>query len=304
MLDRVKGRAVDLGYAAGWGVVKYVPSGLSERSFRAIADAATVRNGAGARQLRKNLRRVVGPSVSELRLDQIVGEALRSYSRYWRETFRLPRMDLRALAERTDEVVVGAEHLDAALERGKGVVLALPHQGNYDAAGVWLVHHNGPFVTVAERLKPESLFERFVEFRESLGFEVHPVGKGTPSPIGVLQERMGENKVACLLADRDLSRNGVQVDFFGEPTRMPPGPAILAATTGAALLPVSAYYAGDGWGLTINPPIEVPDLPLNENVQYLTQQVAQHFEVDIAAHPTDWHMLQKLWLSDLRSRPQ
>lgn len=302
MLERVKGRALDLGYAAGWGVVKYVPSAVSERSFRAVADAATVRNGPGARQLRKNLRRVVGPSVSELRMDAIVGDALRSYSRYWRETFRLPRMDLRAVYEQVDSVIEGRDHLDAAVERGRGVVLALPHQGNWDIAGVWLVHHNGPFVTVAERLDPESLFRRFVEFRESLGFEVHAVGRGVPSPIGVLTERMHEGKVACLLADRDLSRNGVQVDFFGEPTKMPPGPAMLAATTGAALLPVSGWFLPDGWGLKVGAPIEIPDGPLDQRIASGTQLLANEFGKDIAAHPADWHMLQKLWLSDLKAR--
>lgn len=302
MLDRVKNRAVDLGYAAGWGAVKYVPSAVSERSFRAVADAATVRNGPGARQLRKNLRRVVGPSVSELKMDAIVGDALRSYSRYWRETFRLPRMDLRAVAEQVDAVIEGCDNLDAAIERGKGVVLALPHQGNWDIAGVWLVHHNGPFVTVAERLNPESLFNRFVEFRESLGFEVHAVGRGSPSPIGVLTDRMHEGKVACLMADRDLSRNGVQVELFGETAKMPPGPALLAATTGATLLPVSSWYTPGGWGLKVDPPVELPDGPLDQRIAVTTQRLAERFEKFIADRPVDWHMLQKYWLADLKSR--
>ena len=302
---RVVGRVVDMGYAAGWGLIKAVPGGVSRRWFDAVADAATVRNGGGARQLRRNLRRVVGPGPSELEMDALVGAALRSYSRYWLETFRLPRMDKREVAERVDAETIGAENLDAALDRGKGAILALPHIGNWDAAGIWLVQRTGPFATVAERLKPESLFDRFVEYREGLGFEIVPLTGGARAPLEVLRERLRENKVICLLADRDLSRNGVQVDFFGEATRMPGGPAVLAATTGAALLPVAMWFTPDGWGQVINPALDVPEGRLRDQVPQLTQAVAHQFEIDIADHAEDWHMLQKLWLSDLppRGRP-
>ncbi|HEY8300509.1 MAG TPA: phosphatidylinositol mannoside acyltransferase [Jatrophihabitans sp.] len=300
---RVTDRVVDLGYAAGWGLVKSVPNGLSRRWFDAVADAATVRNGGGARQLRTNLRRVVGPDWTELQLDALVGAALRSYSRYWRETFRLPKMDKREIAARVDTNTIGAEHLDAALERGSGAVVALPHMGNWDVAGIWAVHHTGSFATVAERLKPESLFDRFVEYREGLGFEILPLTGGARSPLEVLRERLAQNKVVCLVADRDLSRRGIEVDFFGERTRMPGGPALLAATTGAPLLPVSLWFTPDGWGQRINPALPVPEGRLREQVPALTQAVASVFETDIAAHPADWHMLQKLWLADLPPRP-
>jgi len=301
--ERVVGRVTALGYAAGWGLVKAVPTGVSRRWFDAVADAATVRNGGGARQLRKNLRRVVGPGPSELEMDELVGAALRSYSRYWLETFRLPRMDKREVADRT--LTFGGEHIDAALEAGTGAVIALPHMGNWDVAGIWLVHHTGSFATVAERLKPESLFDRFVEYRESLGFEILPLTGGARSPLEVLRERLRENKVVCLVADRDLSRSGVQVDFFGEATRMPGGPALLAATTGAPLLSAALWFTPDGWAQVINAPLEVPEGRLRDQVPKLTQAVAHQFETDIAAHAADWHMLQKLWLADLppRGRP-
>jgi KDO2-lipid IV(A) lauroyltransferase len=302
MFERTRGRATDLGFAAGWGLVKSVPRPVSRRWFQAAADAATVRNGGGAQQLRRNLRRVVGPSVSELRMDQLVGDALRSYSRYWLETFRLPKMDLRQVALQVDAKITGAEHIVEGLARGKGVVLALPHSGNWDVAGVWLVHKHGPFTTVAERLKPESLFNRFVEYRESLGFEIIPLTGGERPPMDVLSARLRENRVVCLLADRDLSRNGVQVEFFGEPTRMPPGPALLGATTGAVVLPVHAFYDGDEWGLTVLPPIELPEGAVADRVAHGTQALADAFAGEIAKHPTDWHMLQKLWLADLSPR--
>jgi KDO2-lipid IV(A) lauroyltransferase len=303
MLDRTRGRMTDLGFAAGWGVVKSVPRPLTERWFRAAADAAAVRNGGGAQQLRKNLRRVVGPSVSELQMDQLVGDALRSYARYWLETFRLPRMDLAAVAETTAAGTIGAENIDAALARGKGAILALPHSGNWDVAGVWLISRHGPFATVAERLKPESLFTRFVEYRESLGMEIIPLTGGPRPPTEILAERLRANRVVCLLADRDLSRNGVEVDFFGERTRMPGGPALLAATTGAALVPVHLWYTPDGWAQTIDPPVQLPGSDLRERVARGTQALADFFAREIAKHPADWHMLQKLWLSDLSPRP-
>ena len=304
MFERTREQVAGLGYAAGWSVVKQAPKGMSSRAFQAVADAATVRNGGATRQLRKNLRRVVGPSVSELRMDQLVGDALRSYSRYWLETFRLPKMDVRDVADRADMNTVGREHIEAGLDAGKGVVLALPHQGNWDVAGVWLVANHGPFATVAERLKPDSLFDRFVAYRESLGFEIIPLTGGARPPLDILRERLEANKVVCLLADRDLSRNGVQVDFFGEPTRMPGGPAMLAARTGAALLPVSVWFTDDGgWGQRINAPVELPDASLKAKVEAGTQAIADRFAIDIAAHPADWHMLQRLWLADLPPRP-
>lgn len=302
MLSGARGRAVDLGFAAGWGLIKSVPQGVSRRWFDAVADAATVRNGGGARQLRKNLRRVVGPGRSELEMDALVGAALRSYSRYWLETFRLPKMDKREVVERTDANTTGAENIDAALAAGRGAIVALPHMGNWDAAGIWLVDHVGSFATVAERLKPESLFDRFVEYREGLGFEILPLTGGARAPLEVLRERLRENKVVCLLADRDLSRSGIEVDFFGERTRMPGGPALLAATTGAALMPAGLWFTPDGWAQVINPAIPVPDGRLRDQVPALTQAVAHAFETDIAAHPADWHMLQKLWLADLPPR--
>jgi len=241
--------------------------------------------------------------MSELRMDQLVGDALRSYSRYWLETFRLPKMDIREVAERADALTEGREHIEAGLEAGRGVILALPHQGNWDVAGAWLVAQHGPFATVAERLKPDSLFDRFVAYRESLGFEIIPLTGGARPPLDILRERLEANKVVCLLSDRDLSRNGVQVDFFGEPTRMPGGPSMLAARTGAALLPVSLWFTDDGgWGQRINPRVELPDSSLRDKVELGTQAVADRFEVDIAEHPADWHMLQRLWLADLPPR--
>lgn len=304
MFDVTREKAIGLGYSAGWSMIKSMPKGMTERAFQAAADAATVRNGPATQQLRKNLRRVVGPAMSELRMDALVGAALRSYSRYWLETFRLEGMDHRAVAANTSQNARGEEHVVAALDRGKGVVFALPHSGNWDAAGIWLVKTQGPFTTVAERLKPASLFDRFVAYRESIGMEVIALTGGERTPTDVLAERLRANGMVCLLADRDLSRNGIEVKFFGEKTRMPAGPALLAATTGATLISVHTRFVGDGWGLIFDPPIDLPDARLRDQVTVATQTIADAFAGHIATYPEDWHMLQRLWLADLSPRTE
>jgi len=160
---------------------------------------------------------------------------------------------------------------------------------------VWLVQNHGEFTTVAERLKPESLFNRFVAYRQSLGFEVIPLSGGERPPYELLRDRLRANRVVCLMAERDLSRSGVPVDFFGEPTRMPAGSAKLAVETGAALLPVHCWFDGDGWGMRVYPELDTS----SGNVGVITQALADRFAVNIAEHPQDWHMLQPQWLADL-----
>jgi KDO2-lipid IV(A) lauroyltransferase len=173
--------------------------------------------------------------------------------------------------------------------------MALPHSGNWDMAGVWLAQHYGTFATVAERLRPESLYDRFVEFRESLGFEVLPATGGVRPPMEVLEERLRQNVFVCLMADRDLSRSGVPVQFFGEPTRLPAGPAKLAIETGAPLHPAHVHYDGDDCVVRIDDALDTS----SGDVGVITQALADRFAVNIAEHPQDWHMLQPLWLADL-----
>ncbi|QII06417.1 phosphatidylinositol mannoside acyltransferase [Rhodococcoides fascians A25f] len=287
----VSERASDLGYAAGWRLVRSLPEGVARGLFDRGADIASTRNG-GPDQLRRNLARVLGTTPGEVP-DDLIRDSVRSYARYWREAFRLPSMDLAAQAAVIDRCVNGQEHLEAALASGKGAVLALPHSGNWDMAGMWLVRKHGGLSTVAERLKPESLYQRFVAYRESLGFEIFPLSGGEQPPLQALSERLRENKVVCLLGERDLAKHGVPVTFFGEPTRMPAGAAKLAIDTGATLLPVHGYFDGDGWGFDIFPAVDV-----SHGIAVATQTLADHFAAGIRAHPADWHMLQPLWMSD------
>ncbi|HEX6356082.1 phosphatidylinositol mannoside acyltransferase [Actinophytocola sp.] len=285
-------RLSDLAYGAGWGVVRGLPEPMARGMFRSFADLAVRRNGPSVQQMRRNYARVV-PKAGGAELDELVRAGVRSYARYWMETFRLPAMDHKEIYRRVNDVMVGMPLIEAALERGKGLVLALPHTGNFDVSGIWLVGHQGPFTTVNERLKPESLYQRFVDYRESLGFEILPSEGGA---YRILMERLRANKLVCLVADRDLSKRGIPVTFFGEETRMPAGPARLAAVTGAQLLIADNQFTDDGWSLRIHTPIQVHG---REDVPAATQRMADAFAADIATHPTDWHMMQKLWLADL-----
>jgi lauroyl/myristoyl acyltransferase len=291
----VKERLVDTAYAAGWGMVRGLPEGLATSAFRLGADVAVRRGGSGVRQLRRNLARVV-PDASAAELDDLVRRGLRSYARYWRETFRLPSMDAPSIYRQVEETVVGADLLEAGLERGNGVVVALPHTGNFDVSGIWVAKRFGGFTTVAERLKPESLYQRFLAYRESLGFEVLPLTGGASSPYRVMVERLRQNRVICLVADRDLTRMGMPVTFFGEETRMPVGPARLAATTGATLMVIDNLYTANGWGVRLHSPRVVES---RAQVPAVVQSLADSYAQDIASHPQDWHMLQKLWIADL-----
>ncbi|MBM7775928.1 KDO2-lipid IV(A) lauroyltransferase [Actinokineospora baliensis] len=293
-------RLADFGYGAGWRLVRTLPEGVAAGLFRGAADLAARREGPGARQLRANLARVV-PKAGPAELDDLVRQSLRSYARYWMEAFRLPTMDHAALHAEIGATMTGNEYIVAALAEGNGAVMALAHSGNWDAAGVWMAREHGKFTTVAERLKPESLYNRFVNYRESLGFEIIPATGGDKNPAAVLVERLRQNKLICLLADRDLTPAGIPVNFFGEKTRMPGGPAYLAARTGAPLIPVGCWFTDHGWGLRMHPPVKVDGV---RGVPAATQALADVLAADIAAHPADWHMLQKLWISDLTEQGQ
>src|SRR5699024_9986360 len=240
LMATVTERLTDLGYAAGWAAVRALPEPVARTLFRAGADVAARRQDENS-QLRRNLSRVLGVAPADVP-DDLVRDALRSYARYWREAFRLPSTDHEAVAREMDRTIDGVEHLDAALEKGRGAVVALPHSANWDRGGTWLARRYGTFATVAERLKPESLYQRFLAYREGLGFTIIPHSGGGTPPLARLEEFLAGGGVVCLLGERDLRRTGVPVTFFGEPTRMPAGPARLAVQTGAPLLVAEFRY--------------------------------------------------------------
>ncbi|CAK7282375.1 MULTISPECIES: phosphatidylinositol mannoside acyltransferase [Streptomyces] len=290
-------RLTDALYGAGWSTVKKLPEPVAARLGRTIADIAWKRRGKGVQRLEANYARVV-PGAGPERLAELSRAGMRSYLRYWMESFRLPAWSAERIRTGFDPKDV--HHLTEGLDAGKGVILALPHLANWDLAGAWVTTAlRTPFTTVAERLKPETLYDRFVAYREGLGMEVLPHSGG--AAFGTLARRLRDGGLVCLVADRDLSASGVEVDFFGEQARMPAGPALLAQHTGALLLPVTLWYDDSPvMHGRVHPAIEVPESGTRaEKTSVMTQALADAFATGIAEHPEDWHMLQRLWLADL-----
>ena len=290
----MRDEVADAAYALGWAAVRRMPEPVAREIFMLLADRVWHRHGRGVRQLEKNLRRVVGEGPSQDALRALRRRGVRSYFRYWLESFRLPSMSRERIL--SGMRITGVEEIYKDLDAGRGVIAALPHMGNWDHAGAWIALSGTPFTTVMERLKPESLYDRFVAYRAGLGMEVLPA-TGAGDVFGTLAGRLGEGRLVCLVADRDLTRTGVEVDFFGRPARFPAGPAALAVRTGAALRPVTLWYEGDDWGVRVHDEIAVPDG--DDAVRVMTQSVAETFQQGIAAHPEDWHMLQRVWVEDL-----
>jgi lauroyl/myristoyl acyltransferase len=296
-VSSLQDRLTDGAYALGWGTVKKLPEPVAVRLGRTIADIAWKKRGKGVRRLESNYARVL-PDATPERLAELSRAGMRSYLRYWMESFRLPAWSEERV--KTGFEVKDEHYLTDGIASDKGVILALPHMGNWDLAGAWVTTAlDTPFTTVAERLKPESLYDRFVAYREGLGMEVLPHSGGTA--FGTLARRLRDGGLVCLVAERDLSASGVEVEFFGEATRMPAGPALLAQQTGALLLPVTLWYDDSPvMQGRIHPPVEVPETGTRaEKTSAMTQALADAFATGIADHPEDWHMLQRLWLKDL-----
>ncbi|MFF4488337.1 phosphatidylinositol mannoside acyltransferase [Streptomyces sp. NPDC001544] len=290
-------RLSDALYGLGWSTVKRLPEPAAVRLGRTIADLAWKQRGKGVRRLESNYARVV-PDATPERLAELSRAGMRSYLRYWMESFRLPAWSAERIRAGFDPKDL--HFLTDGLAAGRGVVLALPHLANWDLAGAWVTTKlQIPFTTVAERLKPETLYDRFVAYREGLGMEVLPHSGG--SAFGTLARRLRDGGLVCLVADRDLSASGVEVTFFGESARMPAGPALLAQQTGALLLPVTLWYDDSPvMRGRVHPPVEVPESGTRaEKASAMTQALADAFASGIADHPEDWHMLQRLWLADL-----
>lgn len=292
-MSRLGERLSDLGYAAGWAVVRALPEKVARAAFRGGADLAARRQGPDS-QLCKNLSRVLGVAPEDVP-DQLIRDSMRSYARYWREAFRLPTMDREAVVREMDRTIDGLENLDGALALGNGAIVVLPHSANWDLGGTWLAYRYGGFATVAERLKPESLYRRFLEYREGLGFTIFPLTGGPVPPFDALRSVLESGGIVCLPGERDLRHTGVPVTFFGERTRMPAGAAKLAVETGAPLMVAEFWYPDeDSMRIRVHPPIDV-----SGGVEAAVQSMADVFAECIARNPDDWHMLQPLWIDDL-----
>jgi KDO2-lipid IV(A) lauroyltransferase len=302
-------RASLAAYRIGWYLVRRMPGRLAYRTFDLIADVATRRGGAGVRRLRSNYARV-RPELGPAALDALVREGMRSYLRYWCDAFRLPDVGVDELVRthRTE----GDGPVREQLATGKGAIMFLGHLGNWDTGGAWSTTQLAPVTTVAERLRPEELFAEFLAFRESLGMRIIPLTGGNDVFRELLSALRGGAFVA-LLADRDLTQGGVEVDLCGLPARMAVGPAALAVATGAALHPVSVLYepaAGLPGGrrhrvlIRFHDRVPVPASgTTREKVQQMTQACADVIGASIREHTQDWHMMQRVFVDDLTGHP-
>jgi phosphatidylinositol dimannoside acyltransferase len=248
----------------------------------------------------RNLSRVFGLPAEDDVVRAATREAFALYGRYWYETFALRSLsfdDVNRLFRAT-----GIEHIDAGLSAGHGVIVALPHMGNWDAAGHWLAVNGYPVVAVAEELRPAAVSELFYRHRRALGMQIVPLQKGVGERLARL---LTENRVVALLCDRNIGGRGVSVDFFGEPASLPAGPALLAKTTGAALLPAVVYTQDQGWTCTVAPPLDAGAGGRGaDGVRATMTELAGCFERSISAAPADWHMFQPVWEADLSERDE
>ncbi len=278
-----------LAYFAGWRIVRVLPHTWGYGLFEKLATYLVVKDGKGVQRLRSNLRRIK-PHLSEAELEVLLGQAMSSYLRYWCDTFRI--QDWSTSQIQSSVTLTRGELLLDPMREGRGVVIALPHSGNWDHAGAYFCSLGIPLVTVAERLKPEALFQRFLRYRQAMGFEVLSIDSRS---FATLIKRAREKRLIALVADRDLSASGVDVNFFGFPARMPAGPALLAIKTGIPLVVAHVSYTQNGIHIEFTSVDVSEDGSESERVAQMTQRMASLFEKGIAAHPQDWHMLQRIW---------
>ena len=286
-----------LAYFAGWRLVRTLPEEIAYKLFSLIGRRAVRANGKSVQRLRSNLSRVK-PELSKSELDDLVSRSFDSYMRYWCDTFRIQDWSVERIQR---SVTLNNGHLLIdAVQTGKGVVVALPHSGNWDHAGAYFCSIGIPLVTVAERLKPEALFQKFLAYRISMGFEVLSLDSRS---FVTLLKRAREKRLIALVADRDLSRSGVDVEFFGHPSRMPAGPALLAIKTGIPLVVAHVSYKTIGIHIDFTE-VQIPaEGSESEKISATVQACADLFAKGIAQHPEDWHMLQRIWIDgDFKER--
>ena len=286
-------------WLAVWELARMLPEslvfGVADLGGR-LAHRVSVRARA---RVARNLARVL-PAATDAELSRAVRGAFRSYARYWVEAFRAADLDPADLDART--TTDGFAHLDAALEGGRGVVVLLAHHGSWDVAGRWAETHGYHLAVVVEVLRPRRLFERFVRLREAFGVEVVPLrrrgasGSEVGGPLGGgLQRVAAANHMIGLLADRDMSRTGVEVSLFGESAPLPRGPVVLSQRTGAPIVPITMLQRpGRRWHLQVLPAVDVDGLA----PQAAVARVARALEQLVLLDPVQWHCFSPVWTAD------
>lgn len=281
------------GYRSAEWLAMSLPERTGRRVFETLGRVAHRRLHGVRATVAANQARVLGAEPSDARVDHATREAFELYARFWFDAFRIRTMPEKEFNERI--VVFGVENIDRALEAGKGCVCALPHMGNWDAAGHWFGANGYRIAAVAEELRPPRLYELFLRHREELGMRI--VGLTKEGHVGQqLKQLLSENWMVALVADRDLTGRGTEVEMFGATRRVPAGPALLSLSSGAPLVVCPVYTRDDGWEVRIEEPLEIERTGvIREDVAALSRLMAERFELAIAAKPTDWHMFQPAW---------
>lgn len=294
---KVKERLLDFGFWFGWNVLWTLPEKVSRKAFDIVAIWSWSNRITGVRQLEMNLARVLACDPADPRIRELSRDAMRSYMRYYCETFLLPRWSDERLI--TSVRAENIEPVQKALSQG-GIILTLPHAGNWDHAGAWCAKYIGSLATVAERLRPEGVFQKFLKMRTERGMTIMPL-TGEGGTYEFLRDNVVNGKVVALLGDRDVAKNGMSNLFFGAKASLPIGAAVLAIDTGRPLFTCSTWYDNDTLVITFD--AEVP-VHVDKNIsgrnrlrkaQEITATVAQRFEGHLRAHPGNWHQLQPVW---------
>lgn len=282
-----------LGVRAAVGFVGSLPAGLA-RGLGQIGGRIWYSVASGRRSMaERHMRRIMGPDIDTAAAAR---EVMESYGRYWAEALWARAGRVRQMLDHT--TVIGLDKILDARDAGGGAIFALPHMGNWEAAAPIAVTENFPIVAVAENLANRRITDWMTAMRGEFGIEI-VLATGSTEVMRKLETGIRDNKAIALLSDRDIKGKGVEVDFFGEVTTMPPGPATLALRTGAPLFPVATYFKNGGHHVVVTDRIPVPDEGTrSEKIRAMTQELALRLESLISEAPTQWHLVQPNWPSD------
>lgn len=291
-----KSAALDASFWLGWHLLWRLPTRFSYWVFNRAAHIAWKRQVTGVRQLELNLARVKGFDASDPQIRSLSLLTMQSYMRYYCETFLLPRFGKEKILRtvRAENV----EPIEAALKSG-GAILSLPHLANWDLAGAWAALYFGSVCSIAERLRPEGVFQKFLAMREALGMKLMPL-TGQGGTYEFLRDHVNQGELVALLGDRDVAKSGMSNEFFGHRTSIPIGAALLALDTGRPLFTCAAWYDGENMVITFDNEIEFDRTPVQgrdrlRRAQEITALIVRNFESHISAHPNNWHQLQPIW---------
>jgi len=280
-------------YLFAWKVIGVLPEKSAYKLANLVSDQIFIKNGKGVKRLRSNYKRVM-LNISERELEELTKNGMRSYLRYWFDTFRLNKWSKSRIIETT--FVVRENLLRDPIETKKGCIIALPHAGNWDHAAAYFCSTGIPITAVVEKLKPEAIFKKFLAYRQNIGIEAISHREKT---IPILLERLNQGKLVALVADRDMSRNGIEVNFLGGIAKMPAGPAVLAIKSGSPLVTAYIRYLDKGIEITFDETIQLPiSGSEEEQIRIVTQSMADNFAKRIQDSPVDWHMLQRIWVDE------